>query len=91
MYPKVPIISLMLLSINLPADAQSSSNIMKEFGLVGTWSEDCAMPGALRITYTYSLSGNPTFAMAARNDRDAPEQYILRQFPRRKLRGERFR
>jgi hypothetical protein len=60
----------MLLSINLPANAENPSNIMTEFGLVGTWSEDCAMPGALRITYTYSLPGNPAVAMAARNDRD---------------------
>ena len=51
---------------SVPAFAESASDAMRDFGLIGTWSPDCAVDPAgpvpvLRVTYSI-LSGLPAFS-----------------------------
>lgn len=52
------------------AQAESTNDVMKAFGLVGTWSDDCSKdvtkePG-MRFTYEVPPSGPPTAKVIAR-------------------------
>lgn len=42
------------------AVAESTAEAMRVFGLVGTWSFDCANPNSQRTTYAVPIFGNPT-------------------------------
>lgn len=43
---------------------------MKSFGLVDTWSENCADSGAFRATFALPFFGTPTVAMSSNNAKD---------------------
>jgi len=64
------IILLALFSVTSPVLAGSVSSEMQAFGLDGTWSDDCAEPGALRETFAYHYFANPNLTLASQNDRD---------------------
>jgi hypothetical protein len=57
-------------SISLAACFEGGSTPMKEFGLVGTWAEDCAKQGSLHIMFADGASGNPTMTMTSQNSAD---------------------
>ena len=52
-----------LLAFGSPAFAESTVNALDAFGLIGTWSEDCAKNG-LRGTFVAPLLGVPTWTLS---------------------------
>jgi len=62
--------TIALFAIIPPASAESTSGAMQAFGLVGTWSEDCAAQGAARLAHAYPVFGNPTITITANNSKD---------------------
>lgn len=57
------LITIMFMLVPSWCFAQSTSSAMKEYGILGTWSPDCAssvMKGADRITFDVPTLGSPT-------------------------------
>jgi hypothetical protein len=52
-----------LLAFGSPAFAESTVKALDAFGLIGTWSEDCAKNG-VRGTFAAPLLGAPTFTFS---------------------------
>jgi hypothetical protein len=52
----------------LAAHAESTSEALKAFGLIGTWSQDCAGEdrSVERVTYEVPFFGSPTIAVATK-------------------------
>jgi hypothetical protein len=55
-----------------PARAQTAAELLQAFGLVGTWSPDCA--GPVRVIYTVSPGGSPTVQVLLRGDEIAASE-----------------
>jgi hypothetical protein len=52
----------LFIMLSLPAFAESSSEAIRVFGLIGTWSRDCAATGVPRLVFASPMFGNPTAA-----------------------------
>jgi hypothetical protein len=48
---------VLLGSTELAFAAESSSQALETFGIIGTWSTDCASPGIARLIFTSSMFG----------------------------------
>ncbi len=63
-----------------PAFAESAAQAMQAFGLIGTWSPDCA--GPIRLVYAAPPGGAPTFRMFV-HGREVVVSEIQQAFPLR--------
>jgi hypothetical protein len=70
MKPARSALAVVVGSIGLASCFDGGSTPMKEFGLVGTWADDCAKPGSLHLTFADGSSGKPTITMVAQNSAD---------------------
>jgi len=52
------------------ARAESTAHALEAFGLVGTWSTDCAKDDLLRVTYTLSALGSSTVTLVVPNSKE---------------------
>jgi hypothetical protein len=66
------VFSLLAASLLLaPASyADSATDTMRAFGLTGTWSQNCAIPGTIRQTYAFRPGAPATIILSANNAAD---------------------
>ncbi len=65
------IAGLLIGLLPMPSRSESTSGAMSAFGIVGSWSPDCA--GSLRLTYSTPLLGTPTITI----ERDGKQQLVV--------------
>jgi hypothetical protein len=64
------IAGLLILLLPMPSRSESTSGAMSAFGIVGSWSPDCA--GSVRLTYSTPFFGTPTITI----ERDGKQQLV---------------